>query len=425
MPDPEIVRGKFEALRRVLDERAQRLWAACEARSLGYGGISLVAAATGLCRPTIRQGLEELQRLEQNPAAALPVERPQRVRRRPVFERGRIRRPGGGRKLTEVKDSGILPALESLLSDEVAGDPMGEQKWLRSSMRHLSQQLKQAGHEASPGVVARLLKTLGFSLKTNKRRVLRKTCPGRDEQFRYIASQRQAFSAAGLPVISVDTKKKELIGDFRNSGQTWCRKAPEVDEHDYPSAAECQAVPFGIYDVARNAGYVVVGTSNNTPEFAVRSIARWWEAEGRVNYPAAARLLVLADGGGGNGSRSRGWKVNLQAKVCDRFGLTITVCHYPPGCSKWNPVEHRLFSYISVNWAGKPLRSLRVMLGYIRGTTTRTGLKVTAVLDDATYRKGQKASREQVEALGLRRHEVCPQWNYTLSPRAVSVSGRP
>jgi hypothetical protein len=421
----EVIRGKFEALRRVLDESAQRLWAALEARALGHGGISLVAGATGLAHKTIRRGLEELQQQECTPATALPIDEPQRVRRRPVFERGRIRRPGGGRKLTEVKDPGILAALESLLSDEVAGDPMGEQKWVRSSLRHLSEQLKQAGHEASTGVVARLLKTLGFSLKTNKRRVLRKSCPGRDEQFRYIASQRQAFSAAGLPVISVDTKKKELIGHFRNSGQTWCREAPEVDEHDYPSAAECQAVPFGVYDVTLNSGYVVVGTSNNTPEFAVNSVARWWQTEGRARYPAAEQLLILADGGGGNGSRSRGWKLNLQAELCDRFGLKITVCHYPPGCSKWNPVEHRLFSYISINWAGKPLRSLGAMLGYIRGTTTRTGLKVKAVLDDTTYRKGQKASREQVEALSLRRHEVCPQWNYTLSPRVVPVRERP
>lgn len=419
MPELEVIGGKFEALRPVLDERAQRLWAACEARSLGHGGISLVAAATGLGRPTIYQGLEELQRLERNPAAALPVEEPQRVRRRPMFERDRIRRPGGGRKLTEVKDPGILAALESLLSDEVAGDPMGEQKWVRSSLRHLSAQLKQAGHEASTGVVARLLKTLGFSLKTNKRRVLRKNCPGRDEQFRYVASKRQAFAAAGLPVISVDTKKKELIGDFRNSGQTWCRKAPEVDEHDYPSAAECQAVPFGVYDVTRNTGYVVVGTSNNTPEFAVNSLVRWWETVGRSDYPTAKQVLILADGGGGNGSRSKAWKMNLQVKLCDRFGVTVTVCHYPPGCSKWNPIEHRLFSYISTNWAGKPLRSLGIMLGYIRGTTTRTGLSVNASLDEATYRKGQKVTADEIRGLSVKHHDVLPLWNYTVSPRGV------
>jgi hypothetical protein len=418
MPDLDVVRAKFAALRRVLDEMAQRLWVASEARALGRGGIGLVAEATGLSGRTIRRGLEELQRLERNPAPALPVEEHRAARRRSAVGHYRIRRLGGGRKLTEVKDPGILAALESLLSDEVAGDPMGEQRWVRSSLRHLSERLKRSGHEASTNTVSRLLKKLGFSLKTNKRRVLRKSCPGRDEQFRYIAARRQTFTAAGLLVVSVDTKKKELIGDFRNGGRTWCREAPEVDEHDYPSAAECQAVPFGVYDVTRNTGYVVVGTSNNTPEFAVSSIARWWEAEGRVNYPTAEQLLILADGGGGNGSQSRSWKVNLQAELCDRLGLTVTVCHYPPGCSKWNPVEHRLFSHISINWAGKPLRSLGIMLGYIRGTTTRTGLRVKAVLDDATYRRGQRVSREEVRALNLRRHDVCPQWNYTLQPRA-------
>ena len=336
----------------MLDERTRRLWAAAEARALGYGGIGLVAAATGLAHNTIRQGLEELQRQESNPATKVPVEEDQRVCGRPVVERDRVRRPGGGAKFAEVKDPGILAALDSLPSDEVAGDPMSEQRWVRSSLRNLSSRLKEAGHEVSPGTVSRLLKALGLSLKTTKRTVLRKNCPGREEQFRYIAAPRGAFTAAGLPVASVDTKKKELIGDFRNSGQSWCRKAPEVDEHDYPSAAECQAVPLGVYDVARNTGYVVVGTSNNTPEFAANSTVRWWEAEGRANYPAAEQLLIRADGGGGNGSRSRVWKWKLQAELCDRLGLTVTVCHYPPGCSKWNPVEHRLFSYSSVNWAG-------------------------------------------------------------------------
>jgi hypothetical protein len=419
MSELEVVRGKFEALRRVLDERAQRLWAASEARSLGRGGIRLVAEATGLARSAIRRGIEELRRLERGPAVVLPVQETQGARRCPVVGRYRVRLPGAGRKLTEVKDPGILTALESLLSDEAAGDPMGEHKWVRSSLRHISERLKQAGHQASVSTVSRLLKSLGFSLKTNKKRVLRKNCPGRDEQFRYIASQRQAFSAAGLPVISVDTKKKELIGNFRNSGQTWCREAPEVDEHDFPSAAECQAVPFGVYDVVKNKGYVVVGTSNNTPEFAVKSIVRWWKAVGRSDYPLAEQVLILADGGGGNGSRARAWKLNLQQELCDSFGLTVTVCHYPPGCSKWNPVEHRLFSYISTNWAGKPLRTLEIMLGYIRGTTTRTGLTVRASLDETTYRKGQKVARAEIEGLSIKHHDVLAQWNYTMRPRGL------
>jgi hypothetical protein len=258
---------------------------------------------------------------------------------------------------------------------------------------------------------------MGFSLKSNKRRQVGIQCPERDEQFRYIAQQRASSRASGIPIISVDTKKKELIGEFRNHGRLWCRKATEVDEHDFPSLAECLAVPFGIYDVVKNKGYVVVGTSYNTPEFAVSSIVRWWEAEGASAYPRAHKLLILADCGGGNGSKSRAWKWNLQTALCDRFNLMVTVCHYPTGCSKWNPVEHRLFSQISINWAGKPLKSLEIMLGYIRGTTTTTGLTVKAELDDSTYRKGQKVTREQIRELNLKAHDDRPHWNYTLIPR--------
>ncbi|WP_171470630.1 ISAzo13 family transposase [Frigoriglobus tundricola] len=224
-------------------------------------------------------------------------------------------------------------------------------------------------------------------------------------------------TAAGLPIVSVDTKKKELIGNFRNGGRSWCRSAPEVDEHDFPSKAVCQAVPFGVYDVTKNAGFVVVGTSYNTPQFAVSAIARWWQAEGRDAYPGADRLLILADGGGGNGSRAGAWKVNLQERLCNRHRLTVTVCHYPPGCSKWNPVEHRLFSQISKNWEGQPLRSLDLMLGYIRGTTTRTGLRVSAELDDATYPKGQKVTRDDLGKVSFKPHADCPIRNYTISPQ--------
>jgi hypothetical protein len=324
-----------------------------------------------------------------------------------------------GQKGVEVKQPAIVTALERLLANDIAGDPMSEERWVRSSLTHLSERLKEMGYVVSRKTVGRLLRSMGFSRKSNKRKQPRPKCPNRNEQFEYIALQRERFTAAGLPVISVDTKKKELIGPFRNPGQCWCRAADEVDEHDFPSAAECQAVPFGVYDVTKNKGYVVVGTSNNTPEFAVNSIVRWWEAVGRSDYAEAGQMLILADGGGGNGSRSRAWKRNLQVKLCDCFGLTVTVCHYPPGCSKWNPVEHRLFSYISTNWAGKPLRTLRIMLGYIRGTTTRTGLTVKASLDEATYRKGQKVSRDEIRGLRVRHHGALPQWNYTMSPRSV------
>jgi hypothetical protein len=260
---------------------------------------------------------------------------------------------------------------------------------------------------------------MGFSMRMNVRK--RKGLCGdpaiREEQFRHMASQRKAFREASLPMISVDTKKKELIGNFRSNGRTWCRKPREVDEYDFPSQAECLAVPYGIYDMTRNTGYVVVGLSHNTAEFAVNAIARWWQEEGNPTHSGVDRLLIFADGGGANGSRARAWKVNLQEKLCDPFRLTVTVCHYPPGCSKWNPIEYRLFSQISKNWEGVPLRSLPIMLGYIRGTTTTTGLTVTAHLDEGVYRKGQKITREESENLNLEGHETLPEWNYTIRPR--------
>jgi Rhodopirellula transposase DDE domain len=410
------IRARFESLRLALDERLCRLWAAAEARAIGRGGVSRVAAATGLARETIAAGLRELLNLEATPGGSVPDSG---TERQPKGQRqhDRVRLPGGGRKLTEVKDPAIIPALEQLLTDEIAGDPMSEQKWVRSSLRYLSEQLTVAGHPASPTTVARLLKKMDFSLKTNKRkRGARGRCPERDEQFQYIASQRRDFTAAGRPIISVDTKKKELIGNFRNKGRSWCKEAPEVDEHDFPSQAECPAVPYGVYDVTKIKGYVVVGVSNNTPEFAVSSITKWWEDVGRVTYPVTDQLLILADGGGGNGSRARAWKWNLQEKLCNGFGLTVTICHYPPGCSKWNPVDHRLFSQISRNWEGKPLRTLGIMLGYIRGTTTTTGLTVTARLDEGIYRNGQKVTREDIGKLNLTLHSVCPDWNYTIRP---------
>jgi hypothetical protein len=283
----------------------------------------------------------------------------------------------------------------------------------------LAKQLRGQGFPVGHNGVWALLKRMGFSLRTavRKRRGITRDPEQRDEHFRHIASQRQAFSKAGIPVVSVDTKKKELIGEFRQPGRVWCREPPEVNEHDYASQAECLAVPFGVYDVVRNKGYVVVGVSHNTPEFAVASIARWWKEEGQMAYPGAKEALILADGGGGNGSRARAWKMNLQEKLCDRFGLTVTVCHYPAGCSKWNPVEHRLFSQISKNWEGRPLKTLGVMLGYIRGTTTVTGLTVKARLDEGVYRKGQKVTVKDMEKIRLEAHAVCPKLNYKIRPR--------
>ena len=413
MSDLETIRIKFESLRPAMDEQMCRLWAGCEARELGHGGQTLVAAATGLSPATVRAGIKELERL-----ASGPITEKRQPARRPVcLDRYRVRRPGGGRKPVEVNDPGIRAALEGLIESDVAGDPMGKAIWVRASLKRLSKQLAEKGHRASPGTVGRLLRLMDYSMKGNKRRQVHSKDPERDEQFRYIASQRARFIAAGLPVISVDTKKKELIGNFRNDGKTWCKEAEEVDEHDFLSGAECKAVPFGVYDLARNAGHVVVGVSNNTPEFAASAIAGWWAREGKDAYPRAKELLVLADGGGGNGSRAKAWKLKVQELLCDPFDLEVTVCHYPPGCSKWNPVEHRLFSQISRNWAGKPLRSLNIMLAYIRGTTTTTGLRVTAHLDEGTYRKGLTVSRQDTDSLKLRKHATCSVLNYTISPR--------
>jgi hypothetical protein len=385
----------------MLNHEQRRLYAAVEANRLGRGGVRRVANVTGMCPPTVARGRRELADLLQG--------KPIKKERKPIRGRPRI----------EEQYPAITAALEEMLSDEVAGSPEDEHKWVRTSVAKLAKHLREQGFPVGHNGVWALLKRMGFSLRTNvrRRRGISPDPQQRDEQFRYIASQRKHFIGAGLPVISVDTKKKELIGNFRKPGRAWCRKPPEVNEHDYASQAECLAVPFGVYDVARNKGYVAVGLSHNTPEFAVNSIVRWWDMEGRVAYPRVKELLILADGGGGNGSRSRAWKANVQEKLCDRFGLTVTVCHYPPGCSKWNPVEHRLFSEISKNWEGKPLKTLGIMLGYIRGTTTTTGLTVAACLDEETYKKGQKVTREDMDKLNLNSHTACSGLNYTIKPR--------
>jgi len=418
MPNPDEIRRKYELLKPFMNERVRRLWAASEAIALGRGGQRLVAAATGISRGTIRSGVREFDQFGLVSGSSEPTRVPDRSAIGSQ-SRGRIRRASRGSRLVELKDPEIVSVLEELLEGEITGDPMSEKRWVRSSLLSLSKRLKEAGHPVSHPTVRRLLRKMGYSLKANERKQgqSRPNCPERDEQFRYIASQREAYSAAGWPIISVDTKKKELIGNFRNNGKSWCKKADVVNEHDFPGTAECRAVPFGVYDLTRNRGHVYVGVSNDTPEFAVVSIAKWWELEGRLAYPQADRLLILADGGGSNGCRARAWKCNLQMLLSNRFGLALTVCHYPTGCSKWNPVEHRMFSYISINWAGKPLRSLEIMLGYIWGTRTETGLEVEAFLDEGFYKKSVLYSHKDVDGLCLEAHEVCPQWNYTISPQ--------
>jgi transposase len=322
-----------------------------------------------------------------------------------------------GQKI-EKRAPTLKAALEQVLDNEIAGSPVSEEKWVRMSSERLAHMLTESGHPVCKGTISRLLKEMGLTLRANKKKVVFTSAgPEQDEQFQYIKAHKQAFRAAGSPIISVDTKKKVLIGNFKNKGRVWCKKAEDVNAYDFTSLAICRTVPYGIYDVSRNEGFVYVGTSGDTPEFAVDAIAKWWRHEGHDSYPEENQLLILADGGGSNGCRVQGWKQQLQEKVCNHLGLTVTVCHYPPGCSKWNPVERRLFSPISVNWAGVPLRSLEIMLGYIRGTSNKTGLKVKAFFQEGVYKGGQKVTQEEMQRLNMQPHPVCPKWNYTISPQ--------
>lgn len=318
------------------------------------------------------------------------------------------------------KKPGIETALEALIVAETGGDPTNGQKWVRRSLRRLSRALSQHGYSVSRMTIRRLLKKWGYSLKANRKQLTGPSHPDRDCQFRHIEQMKACFFATGHPVISVDAKKKELIGNFKNPGRIWCRQADKVNVHDFRQDAIGRAVPYGIYDLTHNLGYVYVGTSAETSEFAVDAIRMWWEDEGRPTFPDESQLLILSDAGGSDGCRFRLWKQQLQEQLADRLGIEVMVCHYPTGTSKWNPIEHRLFSHISLNWAGRPLDSWETMLGYIRNTTTETGLKVKAFLVDKEYKKGLKVSEEEMAALNLVRHSICPKWNYALKPHCAS-----
>lgn len=309
-----------------------------------------------------------------------------------------------------------------MVAPETAGEPMSGQKWVRSSLRTLSARLQEVGHPVSPPTVARLLENLGYALHVNAKKIEASAAhPDRAAQFAYIAQQRAAFTAAGRPIISVDTKKKELIGNFKNAGRAWSREAEAVNVHDFLQQGVGRAVPYGIYDVTHNRGTVYVGSSGDTAQFAVDALAQWWQTSGQATFPQADHLLILADGGGANGCRTRLWKQQLQEQLCDGLGLTVTVAHYPTGCSKWNPIEHRLFGPISLNWAGYPLRTWETLLAYIRGTTTTTGLEVHAVRLDGHYATGVRVSAAEMATLNLAPHDTCPTWNYTLRPRSGST----
>lgn len=389
-----------------LDERQARLFVAQKALELGRTGISKVSRLTGMSRPAIYRGVDELRRQG-------------KWKRSPSGNR--IRRPGGGRKSAAIADPEISRLLRHILEETTAGDPMSLLKWTGKSTRTMAAELTRQGHPVSAMTVCRCLWEMGYSLQGNVKSLEGKQHHERDAQFGYINRQAQSFRRSGDPVISVDTKKKEKIGAFRNPGRSWRRRgqAPPVLTHDFPSLGQGKAIPYGTYDVAGNEALVNVGISHDTAEFAVASIERWWRMLGRNRYPKAKRLLICADAGGSNGNRSRTWKLYLQ-EFADTIGIPITVCHYSPGTSKWNKIEHRLFSFISMNWRGRPLVSYETVVNLIGNTRTRSGLKVKAMLDKRTYHKGQKVSRQEIQELNMQGHSFHPDWNYTLSPRNSS-----
>jgi hypothetical protein len=391
--------AKFAAIFPHLDERQRRLLLGAEARALGHGGIRLVAGAAGVREATVSLGVTELD------SGAEPL--------------GRVRRLGGGRKRAADLDPGLRPALLALVEPDERGDPMSPLRWTTKSTRKLAAELTAQGHKVSADTVGDLLRAEGFSLQGNAKTIEGRQHPDRDAQFRYINEQVKAHQDGGGPVISVDTKKKELVGEFKNAGREWRPEGQPVATrtHDFPGDSLGKAVPYGVYDVTGNTGWVNVGTDHDTAAFAVESIRRWWTPAGSSDYPLARRLLITADAGGSNGYRTRAWKAELAA-LAVQTGLEITCCHFPPGTSKWNKVEHRLFSAITLNWRGRPLTSHEVVVQTIAATTTATGLHVHAKLDTSTYDTGIQISDRQMDALPLERHSWHGDWNYTLRPEA-------
>jgi len=382
----------------VLDERGRRRFAAAEAMAAGRGGIAAVWRATGMARSTIGRALGELRAGED-------------------IDAGRVRRAGGGRKPMRETDPSLMEDLRSLVEPEARGDPQSPLQWTAKSLRKLSQGLGDLGHTIGRTLVGELLHELGYRLQSNRKTREGSSHPDRDAQFCYINDRVKAALAAGDPAISVDTKKKELVGDFKNAGREWrpSGSPEEVRVHDFVIPELGRAVPYGVYDIAGNAGWVSVGIDHDTAAFAANAIRSWWTLMGRERYPHPRGLLITADGGGSNGSRVRLWKLELQT-LADEIGIPITVCHLPPGTSKWNKIEHRLFSFITGNWRGKPLVSHQVIVQLIAATTTKAGLKVRCELDPNSYPAGIKVSDAELQAVNLRRHDFHGEWNYTLSP---------
>lgn len=405
MQDAKIearIRRKFRMVSVELDERRRRQWAAAEARDAGWGGISLVARATGLSRPTIIAGLKELELSSKSRAAVA----------------ARVRSPGGGRRMLTQSDPGLLDALERLINPATRGDPMSPLRWTCKSTDKLAEELTRQNHPISDRTVAMLLKQQGYSLQANRKTREGSSHPDRNAQFEYINRQVMAFQRRQQPVISVDTKKKELVGEFKNGGEEWQPKGePEkVGVHDFPDKKLGKAIPYGVYDMICNEGWVSVGIDHDTAEFACASVQRWWNEMGSARFPRASELLITADGGGSNSSRNRLWKKSLQS-LADQLGITLKVCHFPPGTSKWNKIEHRLFCFITKNWRGRPLTTYEVIVNLIASTTTKTGLIVRAALDSRQYETGIKVTDEELGHLRLTPARFHGEWNYSIKPR--------
>ncbi len=402
--DIETVRAKYAVLAPELTERTRRLWAATEARALGYGGIATVERATGVSRSTITRGLRELELGE-------------------TLGPGRTRRTGGGRKKATKKDPGLLKDLEALVEPTASGDPDSPLRWTLKSVRNLAQELRAMGHEASHQLAADLLHELGYSLQGNRKTLEGPQHADRDAQFRYINDAVRRFQKDEQPAISVDTKKKELIGDFKNAGREWRPKAQPVTVkmHDFLIPEQGKAIPYGVYDLTRNQGWVSIGITHDTAHFAVNAIRSWWKHMGRSSYPNAKSLLITADAGGSNGPRVRLWKWELQ-RFANRTGLTVRSCHFPPGTSKWNKIEHRLFSHIAMNWRGKPLTDLATIVSLIGSTKTNQGLRVRSEIDPRSYAKGVAVTAEQMAKIRLEPHAFHGDWNYTIRPAKAKPS---
>ena len=393
------IRVRYSLLAPTLDERGRRMLAATEAKVLGYGGVSALARITGLPRNSIAAGIADL-----DTGAKLPP--------------GRVRKPGGGRKRKRERLFSLVEAVEALIEPDARGDPESPLRWTIKSLRQIAAALQESGYDVSRRIVGDILHDLGYSLQGNRKTLEGRDHPDRDAQFRYINRKVKRFMASGNPVISVDTKKKELVGEYENKGREWhFQDCPDkVQTHDFPDSDVPRAYPYGVYDLARNKGFVNLGTDHDTATFAVASIRRWWQLEGRHAYPSAKRLLITADGGGSNGSRLRLWKWELQ-RLSDELRIPISVSHFPPGTSKWNKVEHRLFSFISINWRGKPLVSYETIVGLISRTTTCKGLSVMCRLDQRRYPTGRSVTKEEMTALKIKRACFHGEWNYALVPK--------